>query len=235
MTEAAKPSQSRGKRVVVAIDGPAGAGKSTVTKALTRRLAYQLLDTGALYRSVAYAAQKQQVAWDDETKLAEIATNLAIRFELEGETNRVFLGDTEVTAEIRTPDISEGASQVSALPGVRAGLLELQRTLGGAGGVIAEGRDVGTVVFPTAEAKFFLTASAEERARRRVAELRANGHDADLATTQAEIEKRDERDSNRAIAPLRQAEDAVLIDSTGRTIDEIVDEMVAIVRQAEMK
>ena len=213
------------KQVVVAIDGPAGAGKSTVTKALTRRLGYQLLDTGALYRSVALAGRDAGVAWDDEAGLAKVAAGLEIRFSLEGETNRVFLAGREVTADIRTPEVSEGASQVSALPAVRAALLELQRSLAGQGGVIAEGRDVGTVVFPNAGAKFFLTASARERARRRVAELIANGHEADLETTLAEIEKRDERDSNRAVAPLAQAEDAILVDSTDRSVEEIVDEM----------
>ena len=219
--------------VVVAIDGPAGAGKSTVTKALTHRLGYQLLDTGALYRSVAYAARRRGISWDDEAGLAEVASALEIRFALEGDINRVFLASMEVTSEIRTPEISEGASRVSALPAVRAALLDLQRTLGGQGGVIAEGRDVGTVVFPNAQAKFFLTASPRERARRRVEELRANGHDTDFEETLADIERRDRRDSDREVAPLAQAEDALLVDSTGKTIDEVVDEMAQAVSAAE--
>ncbi len=221
------------RQVVVAIDGPAGAGKSTVTKALTSELGYQLLDTGALYRSVAYRAWLLGVDWGDSTKLAQIAQQLDIRFALEGDINRVFLAGTEVSEEIRRPEISEGASQVSALPAVRTALLELQREMGGHGGVIAEGRDVGTVVFPAAEAKFFLTASIAERARRRVTELIKRGHDADFNDTLAEIERRDARDSNRKVAPLCQADDARLIDSTGRTIAEVVAEMAMIVRAAE--
>lgn len=219
--------------MVVAIDGPAGAGKSTVTKALTRALGYQLLDTGALYRSVALEARRRGVAWDDEEGLAAVARDLAIRFALEGEVNRVFLGDDEVTEAIRTPEISEGASVVSALGAVRAALLDLQRAIGREGGVVAEGRDVGTVVFPGAEVKFFLTASPAERARRRVAELRERGHEADFETVLAEIETRDQRDSNREVAPLRQAEDAVLVDSTGRSVAEVVGEMEAAVHRAE--
>ncbi len=220
--------------MVVAIDGPAGAGKSTVTKALTCELGYQLLDTGALYRSVAYSALQREVPWDHEDELANVAEALEIRFSLEGDINRVFLGDAEVTTEIRTQQISDGASRVSALPKVRAALLELQRELGGNGGVIAEGRDVGTVVFPTAEAKFFLTASAEERASRRVAELTGRGLETSFEATLAEIQERDTRDSTRAAAPLKQADDAILVDSTGRTIAEVVAEMAEAVRAAEL-
>jgi cytidylate kinase len=217
--------------IVVAIDGPAGAGKSTVTKRLAARLGYQLLDTGAIYRAVALKARQTQVAWDQPGPLAAIAAALDVRFQMEGDRNRMWVDGVEVTDAIRTPEISDGASQVSAHPPVRAALMELQRRLGAHGGVVAEGRDIGTVVFPGAEAKFFLTASAEERARRRVAELRAKGMEVDHAATLEEIRIRDERDSNRAVAPLKQAPDAVLVDSTHLSVDEIVEGMVARVVQ----
>jgi cytidylate kinase len=221
------------RRVIVAIDGPAGAGKSTVTRALTRALGYQLLDTGALYRSVALAARRRQVDWGDEDGLAAVARSLSVRFSLDGDINRVFVDGDEVTEAIRTPEISEGASVVSALPGVRDALLDLQRSIGRGGGVVAEGRDVGTVVFPEAAVKFFLTASDRERAQRRQAELEARGHPSDYDTVLAEIQRRDERDSNRAVAPLRQADDAVLVDSTARSVTDVVAEMEARVRAAE--
>lgn len=211
------------RRIVVAIDGPAGAGKSSVTKRLARQLGYALLDTGALYRSVALVARRRGVAWDDEAGLAEVAGAMKVGFHFEGEVNHVEVDDEDVTTAIRTAEISSGASQVSALPGVRAALLELQRRIGRDGGVVAEGRDVGTVVFPRAEAKVFLTASAEERARRRCDELQAAGQPADYEGTLEEIRIRDDRDSNRPIAPLKRADDAILVDSSTMTLDEVVD------------
>ncbi len=213
------------KRIVVAIDGPAGAGKSTVTRLLAARLGYQLLDTGAIYRAVALLARRRGVDWSDGAGLATIAAGLDVRFQLDGERNRMWVGDEEVTDAIRTPEISDGASRVSAQPPVRAALLDLQRRLGARGGVVAEGRDIGTVVFPAAEAKFFLTASAEERARRRCEELRAKGLQVDYQATLEEIRIRDERDSNRAVAPLVPAPDAIHVDSTGIAVDQVVDRM----------
>jgi CMP/dCMP kinase len=220
-------------RIVVAIDGPAGAGKSTVTRRLARELGYELLDTGALYRTVALVARRRQVPWDHEERLARIAAGLEVRFELRGEKNHVFVAKEDVSDAIRTEEISQGASEVSALPGVRQALLELQRRRGAEGGVVAEGRDVGTVVFPDAPAKFFLTASAEVRARRRFEELRAAGSDASFDAVLADLEKRDERDSNRAVAPLVAAEDAVLVDSSHSGVEEIVAQMLAVVRERE--
>jgi cytidylate kinase len=220
------------KRIVVAIDGPAGAGKSTVTRMLAARLGYQLLDTGAIYRAVALLARRRGVDWSDGAGLAAIAAGLDVRFQLDGERNRMWVGDEEVTDAIRTPEISDGASQVSALPPVRAALLGLQRRLGARGGVVAEGRDIGTVVFPTAEAKFFLTASPEERARRRCEELRARGVQVDFQATLEEIRIRDERDSNRAVAPLVPAADAVHVDSTGISVADVVDRMERAVTEA---
>ena len=220
------------KRIVVAIDGPAGAGKSTVTRMLAARLGYQLLDTGAIYRAVALLARRRGVDWSDGAGLAAIAAGLDVRFQLDGERNRMWVGDEEVTDAIRTPEISDGASQVSALPPVRAALLDLQRRLGARGGVVAEGRDIGTVVFPAAAAKFFLTASPEERARRRCEELRARGLQVDYQATLEEIRIRDEGDSNRAVAPLVPAADAIHVDSTGISVADVVDRMERAVTEA---
>jgi CMP/dCMP kinase len=223
----------RRRPIVVAIDGPAGAGKSTVSKRLTALLGYRLLDTGALYRSVALGARRAGVSYDDPAGLAAIASRLDINFQLDGMTNRVYLAGEDVTAAIRTPEMSEGSSIVSAVPEVRSALLALQRQLAGQGGVVAEGRDVGTVVLPGAEAKFFLTASDEVRARRRVEELRAAGIEAVYDETLAEIRRRDDRDSSREAAPLVCAPDAIVVDSSVLGVDEVVEQMAGIVRARE--
>lgn len=214
----------RMKHVVVTIDGPAGAGKSTVAKLLARKLGYRLLDTGAIYRSVALIAKQRGIAWSDGSACAQLARDLDIRFELVGDKNHVFLAGEDSSAQIRSPEVSQGASQVSAHPEVRAALLELQRRLGAGGGVVVEGRDTGTIVFPHAQAKFFLTATEEERARRRVAEL---GPTADYASTLREIQERDQRDASRDVAPMVPAKDAVLVDSSAQTLEQVVDSLAA--------
>jgi cytidylate kinase len=216
-------------RLVVAIDGPAGAGKSTTARLLAAKLGYDLLDTGAIYRVMALLSRRAGVSWDDGGGVAAFADDLDLKFHLEDGVNHVLVGGADVTKDIRAPEMSDGASRVSALPEVRAALLGIQRRLGAQGGVVVEGRDIGTVVFPDAGAKFFLTADAEERARRRVAELKAAGRPADFATTLAEMKERDLRDSTRDVAPLKQAPDAVGIDSSGMTIDEVVSKMASIV------
>jgi cytidylate kinase len=221
-----------GRRLVVAIDGPAGAGKSTTARLLAARLGYDLLDTGAIYRVMALLARRAGVAWDDGPGVAGLAEGLDLRFHLEGGVNHVLVAGVDVTKDIRAPEMSDGASRVSALAEVRAALLGLQRRLGAQGGVVVEGRDIGTVVFPDAGAKFFLTASPDERARRRVAELQAAGRPADFVTTREEMRARDERDSTRAVAPLKQAADAVAVDSSGLTPDEVVAKMAALVAVA---
>ena len=216
---------------VVAIDGPAGAGKSTAAKQLATRLGYSFLDTGAIYRTVALAARRAGVDWSDGPTLGALASRLDIRFANQGGKNLVLMDGEDVSADIRTPEISEGASRVSALPEVRTALLSLQRAIGSRGRVVAEGRDTGTVVFPDARAKFFLTASPAERARRRALELAAAGRPVAEAEVLKEMETRDQRDSNRAVAPLRRADDAVEVDTSGLTADEVVALMERTVRE----
>lgn len=224
-----------GREVCVAIDGPAGAGKSTVSRLVAEKLGYLLLDTGALYRAIALAARESGVAWDDAGKMSELAHGIArrngIAFEHgAGGASRLLLDGRDVSTAIRTQDIAQGASKVSALPGVRDALLELQRAAAHEGGVVLEGRDIGTVVLPDAEAKFFLTASVDVRAGRRFRELVARGDTPDLAEVAREIRERDERDTQRPVAPLRKADDAILVESSHLSIDEVVDAIVQRVR-----
>jgi len=224
------------KRLRVAIDGPAGAGKSTVSRRVADELGYVLLDTGALYRAVALASERAGVPWDDGARVGEVARGIAsrdaLRFELvPGQASRVLLDGEDISTAIRTQAMGQGASRVSALPEVRAALLDMQRRAALGGGVVVEGRDIGTVVLPDAEAKFFLTASVEVRAHRRLLELESRGERPALETVVREVKERDERDSTRAAAPLRQAEDAVPVDSSSLSIDDVVGTIVAHVRQ----
>ncbi len=216
---------------VVAIDGPAGAGKTTVTRRVAERLGYTLVDTGALYRTVALAAERAGVSWDDDAAVGKLAERLseagAVVFESAAGSQRVLLSGEDVSTAIRTQQIAEGASKVSAIPKVRDALLEMQRAAGRAGGVVLEGRDIGTVVLPDAEAKFFLTASVEVRARRRYEELVARGAAADFDVIRDEVKSRDHRDTMRPVAPLKQAEDALLVDSSAMSIDDVVETIVS--------
>lgn len=217
---------------IVAIDGPAGAGKSTASRRVAARLGYAMVDTGAIYRAVALAATRAGIALDDDVGLGRILPAVEIRFapaESPGGGQRVLLGGEDVSDEIRTPPMSLGASKVSARPVVRAGLLDLQRRLAlapGNAGAVLEGRDIGTVVFPDADAKFFLTASPEERARRRHAELRTKGDPSSLEEVLADQLRRDRDDSERAVAPLRPARDAIVLDTSGIPLDAVVERIV---------
>ena len=216
---------------VVAIDGPAGSGKSTVARALADRLGYTFLDTGALYRTVALMAKRQGIPWDDGLRLGKLAGELDIVFVRGDGKTRILANQSDVTDEIRTAEISQGASKVSALPAVRAGLLDLQRNVAAKANVVAEGRDVGTVVFPSAQAKFFLVANASTRAERRTLELQAAGRPAIFTDVLSEMQERDARDSQRAVAPLRPADDAMEIDSSNASPEEVLERMLSVVRQ----
>ena len=217
---------------IIAIDGPAGAGKSTVARKLARRLGYSMVDTGAIYRAVALAASRAGIAWDDDTGLARVLDppGLHIAF---GDDDIVFLGGEDVSAAIRTPEMSRGASVVSARPVVRERLLDLQRSLGRAAarGAVLEGRDIGTVVFPDATVKFFLPAADEARARRRHAELAGKGHEVELSDVLDDQRRRDRDDTERAIAPLKPAADAILVDTTGLDLDQVVERCFRAVRE----
>jgi len=212
--------------LIVAIDGPAGAGKSTVAKRLARELGYTYLDTGAMYRAIAWKVNQESLDPADEAGLRRILA--AIRLELIEEEGglRLILDGRDVTHEIRTPEMSQMASKVSEFKVVRDRMVEIQRAMGARGKMVAEGRDVGTVVFPHADVKIYLDASKWERARRRFRELEAQGLAGTLEETLFELEERDRRDQERAVAPLRKAEDAVVIDSTSYGVDTVVDQIM---------
>jgi cytidylate kinase len=222
---------SANKVPVMTIDGPSGSGKGTVSRAAARALGWALLDSGALYRLLALAGRQAGVDLADGPGLADLAGRLDLRFgsDLAGE-EAVWLGGREVTGAIRTEQAGNDASKVAALPLVRSALLERQRRFAVAPGLVADGRDMGTVVFPTAEVKIFLTASAAERASRRHKQLKEKGVAATLAALSLEIAERDRRDMNRAISPLVASADAILLDSTGMSVEAVVERVLGIAR-----
>ena len=215
------------RRVVVAIDGPSASGKGTVGRRVAHQLGYRYIDTGAMYRAVALGAKKAHVSWEDGPGVADLIPTLNLRLTSD-DPPHILLGSDDVSEAIRTEEIGIGASRVSRLPEVRAGLLALQRQMGEEGGVVMDGRDIGTVVFPRAEVKIYLTASSSERSRRRVAELRAKGQSVDPQQVEEDLKARDLTDMTRTEAPLTRAPDAIEVDTTGMTVDDVAS---AIFRQ----
>lgn len=213
------------KPLTIAIDGPAGAGKSTVARLLARELGYLYIDSGAMYRAVALVASRQAIPLTEADQVAALARTTPIHFipGADGQDQRILIGDEDVSDEIRTPAVASLASVVSTIPGVRSALVARQRELGALGGVVMEGRDIGTVVFPHADFKYFLTASAGERAARRFRDMRSRGHKAStLEAVRADQDERDHRDTTRSVSPLVMAADAVVQETDGLTPEEIV-------------
>jgi cytidylate kinase len=219
------------RKLVIAIDGPAGSGKSTIAARLARKFGYINLESGAMYRALALKAMEQQVPLDDAEALRQLADNSAITLEPGGESNRVLLDGRDVSQRIREADVTAAASQVSIHPGVRRVMVARQREAGSAGGVVMEGRDIGTAVFPNADVKIFLDADPTVRAERRVLQNGSQSPE-EAQRVQAEITARDERDRTRAASPLIAAADAVVLDTTHKSIDEVVSEIERIVKTA---
>jgi len=214
------------KIFIIAIDGPSGAGKSTVARTLARRMGYRYIDTGAMYRAVALKVKENSIGMEDEPALVRLASSLQITFIAEGEETHILCNGKDITLAIRSPEISRLSSEISKRKGVREALVQLQREMGREGGVVLEGRDIGTVVFPDADIKFYLDADAEERGRRRFRDLVEKGMEVDFKETLREVIQRDKNDMNRTVSPLKKADDAIRIDSTCRTVEEIVQEMI---------
>lgn len=213
----------------VAIDGPASAGKSTIAKILATKLNFVYVDTGAMYRTITLAAKKNGIAYNDEEKIKKLLSQTEIRFEPGTPVQRVFLNDTDVTDEIRSAEVTNNVSVVASFADVRSNLVNRQREIANSNSVIMDGRDIGTTVLPEADIKIFLVASVDERAQRRYKENVAKGITTDLETLKHEIEARDYKDSHRQISPLTQAKDAILVDTTGQSIDEVVSKIANII------
>lgn len=218
------------KELIVAIDGPSGVGKSTLSKLLALDLGYINLDTGAMYRAVALASLRRGIDAKNHQALKQLCEEIDIKFERGDKEERVLLNGEDVSAQIRTPEISLLTASVAACSDVREAMVERQRLLGADGGVVLEGRDIGTVVFPHADVKFFLKASAEVRGQRRFLELQAKGVDVDLARTISEVQARDIADTSRESSPLRQADDAIVIDTTDLNITQVLERMSAVIK-----
>ena len=217
---------------VIAIDGPSGSGKGTIARRVAEALGFHLLDSGALYRLTAISAKNNDIELTDAAAVAGMARNLAVRFDSQEDgSERIWLDDEDVTREVRMESTGAGASAVAAIPEVREALLERQRAFERAPGLVADGRDMGTHVFPSALVKIFLTASAEERARRRHKQLIDKGMDVTLAALSRDIEDRDRRDSERSVAPLKPAKDARILDSSGQSIEAVTQTVLDWVRE----
>lgn len=220
---------------VIAIDGPSGSGKGTISQIVARRLGWHFLDSGALYRLAALAARRAGVALDDEARLAQLARGLDVRFDAAQDStveSKIFLGADDVTAALRSEECGNAASKVAALPALRAALLERQRAFRQPPGLVADGRDMGSVIFPDAALKIFLTASAEVRARRRHKQLKEKGMDVSITDLVSDIAERDARDSTRSVAPLKPAPDAVVIDTSDLSIEDVAQRVLRLWREA---
>ncbi len=217
--------QRNGRKPVVAIDGPAGAGKSTVARQVSKDLGYIYIDTGAMYRAITLKALRQGISMEDEQALTKLARETDVKISHVDHTQIICMDGEDVTAEIRSPKVSRNVSLVAKVPGVRLEMVRLQRELAKAGGVIMDGRDIGSYVLPDADCKIFLTASAAERARRRAGDLTTAGYEVNMAQLEQEIAMRDQIDSTREMAPLVQTEDAILIDSSDMSFDEVVEKI----------
>ncbi len=219
------------KGYIIAVDGPSGAGKSAVSQKLAEKLGYLYLDTGAMYRAAGLKALRQKLDLDDPEALKTIAPGLEIKLEQDRGGLKVLLDGEDVSEEIRRPEMGMAASKVSRHLAIRQRLWELQRRLGEPGGVVAEGRDVGTVVFPRADFKFFVTASPEERAGRRYRELKAKGFAVDFDSILQEVSARDAQDSSRELAPLKSADDAILVDTTELSLEQVVERILQVIKE----
>lgn len=219
------------KNSVITVDGPSGAGKGTICRLLAQKLGFHLLDSGALYRLTALAGMRAGIDLNSASHAADVAANLDVLFDVQGDGIAILLGGDDVSPLIRGEDVGMGASIVAAHPAVREALLQRQRAFAQSPGLVADGRDMGTVVFPEADLKIFLTASAAERARRRKQQLYESGVEADYTSILADIEARDQRDSNRAVAPLMPAQDAVLLDSTELSVAQVLQRIMSLLPQ----
>lgn len=216
--------------MIIAIDGPAGAGKSTIAKLIAKQLGLVYIDTGAMYRAVGLKAKRNNIACSEQEKIEEMLKNTEVELKNENGATAVYLDGENVSAEIRLPEISRMASDISAVPVVRYAMVEMQRSMANKTDTILDGRDIGTFVLPNADVKIFLTASVEERAERRYKELIARGENVKRKDVRSDIEKRDYNDSHRALAPLKKADDATEVDTTGMTIDQVCEKIISLVR-----
>jgi len=222
------------RKLIIAIDGPVGSGKSTVARRVAAMLGYVYVDTGAMYRALGLKAQRNEVALDADDDLARLADETHIDLRNDDGTQRIYLDGADVTTAIRSPEVSQTASKIALIPGVRRVLVAEQRRVGQLGGVVMEGRDIGTIVFPDADLKIYLTASPEVRAQRRWREHQQKGDKVDLARTMEEVRERDRRDVERETSPLKRAEDAVLVDSTAMEAEEVARLIVLLAEEKQL-
>lgn len=216
--------------MIIAIDGPAGAGKSTIAKLIAKQIGLVYIDTGAMYRAVGLKAKRNNIACSEQEKIEEMLKNTEVELKNENGATAVYLDGENVSTEIRLPEISRMASDISAVPVVRYAMVEMQRSMANKTDTILDGRDIGTFVLPNADVKIFLTASVEERAERRYKELIARGENVKREDVRSDIEKRDYNDSHRALAPLKKADDATEVDTTGMTINQVCEKIISLVR-----